>query len=103
MYKKREDRAPGKARGLHTQNQLVDTSVWISESFFGNRVTFLQRQIFRDAADTRYSPSEPSEVTDARSEIEVSLDVARHMQACGLPALVPAHIVEALRYAGRVS
>lgn len=59
-------------------------------------------QLWERAARTDYRPGEPAELTQVRDELHLARDVARELDRLGIPALLSAHVVNALQVAGWV-
>ena len=102
MTIQRVNRAPGQVRGSETNANT--NSIRMIESSSDGLVTFEQLQIYCTAAVTIYTPREPVELTKARDDIDSWLDLAHKMHADGDPPVIaPRVVVQALRYAGRLS
>lgn len=91
-------RAPGRVHGPNTA-AVASVRAWVAP---GEPVTIGVWQLWERAARTQYRPGEPVELTQARDELELFRDVARELHAQGTPALLPAHVVNALKVAGWV-
>lgn len=97
MPTNRAGRTPARVYGHGEATTTESVRVWVSSR---ERVSLAVWQLWERAARTNYSPGEPLELTQARDELELARDVARDLHRLGTPAVLSAHVVNALRVAG---
>ena len=99
MPTQRRGRTPGEVYGHSGTATAPSVRVWTASD---ERVTVGVWQLWERVARSEYLPGEPLHLTEIRDELERARDSARLLHELGTPALLPAHVVNALRIAGWV-
>jgi hypothetical protein len=95
MSNKRDDRAPREVRG-----QTDNSSVALYRCTQDHKMTWHERELFREAALTEYEYGEPVALTKARDEVDSWCHYAQRHCTNGLPAVPPAPVLFGMRLRG---